>query len=75
MGHAMQPQEGLISKASAHFLMDHARKLASCQESFGVQVWETLMAKINDAKGKITKGEIVMLRDKLMAGRKGLCLS
>ena len=37
-----------------------------CQESFGVQVWEILMAKINDAKGKITKGEIVMLRDKLM---------
>ena len=28
------------------------------------------MAKINDAKGKITKGEIVMLRDKLIAGCK-----
>ena len=41
-----------------------------CQESFGMQVWETLMAKINDAKGKITKGEIVMLRDKLIAGCK-----
>ena len=41
-----------------------------CQESFGVQVWETLLAKINDAKGKHTKGEIVMLRDKLIAGCK-----
>ena len=28
------------------------------------------MAKINDAKGKHTKGEIVMLRDKLIAGYK-----
>ena len=36
--------------------------LGSCEKkSFGVQVWETLLAKINDAKGKITKGEIVML--------------
>ena len=36
--------------------------LGSCEKkSFGVQVWETLLAKINDAKGKHTKGEIVML--------------
>ena len=38
--------------------------------SFAVEVWTTLMAKINDAKGKHTKGEIVMLRDKLIAGCK-----
>ena len=37
------------------------------KESFGVQVWQTLMDKINDAKGKHTKGEIMMLRDKLIA--------
>ena len=35
--------------------------------SFGVQVWQTLMDKINEAKGKHTKGEIMMLRDKLIA--------
>ena len=40
------------------------------KESFGVQVWETCLTKINDAKGKHTKGEIVMLRDKLIAGCK-----
>ena len=40
------------------------------KESFGVQVWETLLAKINDAKGKHTKGDIVMPRDKLIAGCK-----
>ena len=28
------------------------------------------MTKINDAKGKHTKGEIVMLRDELIAGCK-----
>ena len=50
--------------------------LGFCEkESFGVQVWNTLLAKINDAKGKHTKGEIVMLRDKLIAGFKaGHCL-
>ena len=37
------------------------------KESFGVQVWQTLMAKINEAKGKHTKGQIMMLRDKLIA--------
>ena len=37
------------------------------KDSFGVQVWQTLMDKINDAKGKHTKGEIMMLRDKLIA--------
>ena len=31
---------------------------------------ETLLTKINDAKGKHTKGEIVMLRDQLIAGCK-----
>ena len=45
--------------------------LGFCEkEYFGVQVWETLLAKINDAKGKHTKGEIVMLRDKLIASFK-----
>ena len=45
--------------------------LGFCEkESFGVQVWKTLLAKINDAKGKHPKGEIVMLRDKLIAGCK-----
>ena len=38
--------------------------------SFGVEVWTTLIAKINDAKGKHTKGELMMLRDKLIASRK-----
>ena len=42
----------------------------NCQEAFGKQVWESLMAKINDAKGKRTKGELVMLRDKLIASCK-----
>ena len=41
-----------------------------CQESFGVKAWKTLLAKVNEAKGKLTKGEIVMLRDKLIAGFK-----
>ena len=42
--------------------------LGFCEkESFGAQVWNTLLAKINDAKGKHTKGEIVMLRDQLIA--------
>ena len=45
--------------------------LDSCEkESFGVQVWQTLMDKINQAKGKHTKGEIMMLRDELIAGCK-----
>ena len=45
--------------------------LGFCEKDFfGVQVWNTLLAKINDAKGKHTKGEIVMLRDKLIAGYK-----
>jgi hypothetical protein len=38
--------------------------------SFGVQVWSTLLAKINDAKGKHTKGEVMLLRDELIAGFK-----
>ena len=37
------------------------------KESFGVQVWDTLMTKINGAKGQLSKGDIVMLRDKLIA--------
>ena len=37
------------------------------KEHFGWKVWNTLLAKINDAKGKHTKGEIVMLRYKLIA--------
>ena len=42
--------------------------LGFCEkEYFGVQVWDTLLAMVNDAKGKHTKGEIVMLRDKLIA--------
>ena len=45
--------------------------LGFCEKtSFGVQVWKTLLAKINDAKGKHTKGEIVMLRDELIEGCK-----
>ena len=40
------------------------------KESFGVQVWEILMTKINGAKGQLSKGDIVMLRDKLIAGCK-----
>ena len=40
------------------------------KESFGVQVWKSLLTEINDAKGKHTKDEIVMLRDKLIAGCK-----
>lgn len=71
MGHAMQPQEGLISKASAHFLMDHARPLASLafvgKILLECKCGTFLLAKINDAKGKHTKGEIMMLRDKLIA--------
>ena len=37
------------------------------KEAFGKQVWQTLMDTINEAKGKHTKGEIMMLRDKLIA--------
>ena len=45
--------------------------LGFCEkELFGVQVWQTLLTTINDAKGKHTKGEIVMLRDQLIAGCK-----
>ena len=32
-----------------------------------MKVWESLMAKIKEANGKITKGEIVMLKGKLIA--------
>ena len=42
-----------------------------CEKEYvGVQVWETLMTKINGAKGQLSKGDIVMLRDKLIAGCK-----
>ena len=37
------------------------------KEAFGVQVWQTLMDKINEAKGQHTKGEMIMLRYKLIA--------
>ena len=42
----------------------------SCQEPFGTKVWENLMSKTNEAKGKITKGDIVNLRDELIASFK-----
>ena len=37
------------------------------KEHVGVQVWQTLMARVNDAKGKHTKGELISLRDELIA--------
>ena len=37
------------------------------KESFGKEIWDTLMTKINGAKGQLSKGDIVMLRDKLIA--------
>ena len=37
------------------------------KKSFGVQVWETLKTKINGAKGQLSKGDIVLLRDELLA--------
>ena len=42
----------------------------SCQESFGKKVWDILIHKINEAKGKITKGDIIKLRDELIASFK-----
>ena len=41
-----------------------------CQEPFGKNVWEILLSRINEAKGKITKADIVTLRDELIASFK-----
>ena len=38
--------------------------------SFGVEVWTALMAKVNEEKGQLTKGELLLLRDKLIASCK-----
>ena len=40
------------------------------KEPFGEQVWKALLKKINDESGEHTKGEMLLLRDELIASCK-----
>ena len=74
MGHPMHPQADLTFKENENLQLAQLKHWAFLafyeQEPFGAQVWKAVLKKINYECGEHTKGEMLMLRDELIASCK-----